>query len=132
MLVDDTLKRLFANRTPWRRRGPRPILSDSEALTLEIVGEFRGLNTDSVFPGPLADLLPRPATGRTDDLRAPSRAPGCRRARPCGRSSPTTGRSPCSTVFPLHICRFARAYRCRPFFGEAAYGHDELLKQTYS
>jgi len=46
VLVDDTVKRLFGNRTPWRRRGPQPTQSDSEVLTMEIVGEFRGLDTD--------------------------------------------------------------------------------------
>jgi len=33
--------------------------------------------------------------------------------------------------FPLYVCQFARAKRCRLFLGEAAYGHDELLKQTF-
>ena len=33
--------------------------------------------------------------------------------------------------FPLYVCQFARAKRCRRFLGEASYGHDELLKQTF-
>jgi hypothetical protein len=31
---------------------------------------------------------------------------------------------------PLPACLFARAYRCRRFRGEAAFGKDTLLKQT--
>lgn len=29
--------------------------------------------------------------------------------------------------FPLPVCLFARAYRCRRFRGEAAFGKDTLL-----
>jgi len=37
---------MFEGRTPWRRRGPQPTLSDSEVLTMEVVGEFLGYDTD--------------------------------------------------------------------------------------
>jgi hypothetical protein len=40
-LVDDSLK-----GQRLRSRGPAPRLSDSEVLTIEIVGEFLGLDTD--------------------------------------------------------------------------------------
>jgi hypothetical protein len=33
--------------------------------------------------------------------------------------------------FPLPACLFARAYRCKRFKGEAAFGKDTLLKQTF-
>jgi hypothetical protein len=33
--------------------------------------------------------------------------------------------------FPVPICRFARAPRCRSFGEIAAYGHDEVARQTY-
>jgi Transposase DDE domain len=32
---------------------------------------------------------------------------------------------------PLPTCLFARAYRCHRFKGEAAFGKDTLLKQTF-
>jgi len=32
---------------------------------------------------------------------------------------------------PLPMCLFARAYRCRRFRGEAAFGKDTLLRQTF-
>jgi hypothetical protein len=41
-LVDDCLK----DREPLRQRGPSPKLSDAEVLTIEIIGEFLGLDTD--------------------------------------------------------------------------------------
>jgi hypothetical protein len=40
-LIDDRLK---GERI--RERGPSPKLSDSEVLTIEIVGEFLGMDTD--------------------------------------------------------------------------------------
>ena len=32
---------------------------------------------------------------------------------------------------PLPVCRFARAYRCQRFKGEAAFGWDEVARQTF-
>ncbi len=32
---------------------------------------------------------------------------------------------------PLPACLFARAYRCKRFRGEAAFGKDTLLRQTF-
>jgi hypothetical protein len=43
-LVDDRLK---GKRI--RQRGPAPKLSDSEVLTIEIVGEFLGMDTDEAL-----------------------------------------------------------------------------------
>ena len=42
-LADDWLKR----QPPLRRRGPTPELSDAEVITVEVVGEFLGIDTDS-------------------------------------------------------------------------------------
>ncbi len=33
--------------------------------------------------------------------------------------------------FPMPVCRFARAYRCRRLAGVAAFGHDEMAMQTF-
>ena len=33
--------------------------------------------------------------------------------------------------FPIAACYFARAPKCRRFRGEAAYGKDRLIKQTF-
>ena len=33
--------------------------------------------------------------------------------------------------FPVPMCQFARAYRCRGFCGQAAYGHDDVARQTF-
>src|SRR5438045_9394243 len=44
-LVDDFVRDLCHDRR-LRQRGPAPVLADSEVLTVEIVGEFLGLDTD--------------------------------------------------------------------------------------
>ena len=44
-LIDDRLK----DQGPLRQRGPAPKLSDAEVLTMEIVGEFLGLDTDKAL-----------------------------------------------------------------------------------
>jgi hypothetical protein len=33
--------------------------------------------------------------------------------------------------FPLPVCQCARAYRCRRIRGEAAFGKDTLVRQTF-
>src|ERR671927_652425 len=43
--VDDLVRDLCRERRP-RQRGPAPVLADGEVLTVEIVGEFLGLDTD--------------------------------------------------------------------------------------
>lgn len=47
-LVDDFILDLCRDRRP-RQRGPISVLADSEVLTLEIVGEFLGLDTDQAL-----------------------------------------------------------------------------------
>ena len=44
-LVDDFVRGLFRG-CRLRRRGPAPVLADSEVLAIEAVGEFLGLDTD--------------------------------------------------------------------------------------
>ena len=43
--IDDMLKDIFKNNR-LRQRGPQPKLSDSEVITIEIVGEFLGKDCD--------------------------------------------------------------------------------------
>lgn len=138
VLVDDTLKRLFGSTTPWRRRGPQPILSDSEVLTMEIIGEFRGLDTDKgifeYFRAHWLDLFPQLArVARTTFVRQASRLAQVKVHlwQALGEQLPYEGAISLLDSFPLYVCQFARAKRCRRFREEAAFGHDELLKQTF-
>jgi hypothetical protein len=136
-LVDDQLK----YQGPLRKRGPAPKLSDAEVLTIEIVGEFLGLDTDKA----LHRYFPRRhyAAEWFPALRVVHRTTFARhRRQTCGSSRKSSGKSFCFSLpttrlfaicdsMPLPACLFARAYRCRRFKGEAAFGKDTLLKQTF-
>jgi hypothetical protein len=135
--IDDALDEVLAGRR-LRPRGPDPILADSEVLTIEVVGEFLGLDQDTTlfahFRRYHVDLFP--ALGRIH------RTTFVRQAANLWRVKEALWQTILSQVphdpgvalvdsFPMPVCRFARAYRCRRFRGEAAYGHDELNRQTY-
>jgi hypothetical protein len=134
-LVDDTLRRVAPPRL--RRRGPRPALADSEVLTIEVVGEHLGMSRDaelfSYFRRHYAHFFPA--------LQEVHRTTFARQAANLWRVKevlwqrllPQTGCDPrwaMADSFPLAVCRFARAPRCRRFRGEAAYGRDHSQKAT--
>ena len=132
-LIDERLK----NRA-FRERGPAPRLSDSEVLAIEVVGEFIGLDTDKAifdyFRCHYAQWFPA--------LREIHRTTFARQSANLWHlkellwqelmcvvpHEPTF--SICDSM-PLPACLFARAHRCKRFKGEAAFGKDTLLKQTF-
>jgi hypothetical protein len=132
-LIDDRLK---GRRI--RQRGPAPKLSDAEVLTIEIVGEFLGIDTDKAihlfFRRHYAEWFPA--------LRKVHRTTFARQAANLWKIKERLWQeflalAPHNPTFalvdsmPLPACLFARAYRCRRFKGEAAFGKDTLLKQTF-
>ena len=138
VLLDDLLKATFGTDTPWRRRGPAPTLSDSEVLTMEIVGEFLGIDTDKglfqFFRRHALDFFPCLAQiQRTSFVRQAARLARVKYhlwQQLCA-CLPWDGAISVLDSFPMPVCRFARAKRCRLFRGQAAFGHDELAKQTF-
>src|SRR3954454_24351494 len=62
--VADALVRDLCRERRLRQRGPAPVLADSEVLTVEIVGESLGLDTDqglhAYFRRHFGHLFPRP------------------------------------------------------------------------
>src|SRR5918994_741719 len=132
-LIDERLK---GRRI--RQRGPAPKLSDAEVLTIEIVGEFLGLDTDKAIPlffgRHYAEWFPA--------LRQVHRTTFARQAANLWKIKERLWQeflalAPHNPTFalvdsmPLPACLFARAYRCSRFKGEAAFGKDTLLKQTF-
>ena len=132
-LIDDRLK-----GRRLRQRGPTPKLSDAEVITIEIVGEFLGLDTDKAihrfFRRHYAEWFPT--------LGVVHRTTFCRQAANLWKVKEDLWQellalAPHDPTFalvdslPLPACLFARAYRCRRFRGEAAFGKDTLLKQTF-
>jgi DDE family transposase len=133
-LIDDRLKDLGR----FRARGPAPTLSDSEVLTIEVVGEFLGLDEDTqlfaYFRRHYAHFFP--------DLRQVHRTTFARQAANLWKAkellwqellaeTPHDPTFALADSFPLPACSFARAYRCSRFKGEAAFGKDTLLRQTF-
>src|SRR3982751_2118298 len=136
-LVDDFVRDLCHDRR-LRQRGPTPVLADSEVLTVEIVGEFLGLDTDrdlyAYFRRHYGHLFPR--------LREVHRTTFARQAANLWvvkhalwrRLAAMAGHDPAVTLvdsMPVPVCRFARAHRCRGLRGLSAFGHDPVAHQTY-
>ena len=132
-LIDDRLK-----ERRIRSRGPTPTLCDSEVLTIEVVGEFLGLDEDTelfaYFRRHYAHYFP--------SLRSVHRTTFTRQAANLWKVKgrlwqellADTPHDPTFAIcdsMPLAACLFARAYRCRRFRGEAAFGKDTLLRQTF-
>lgn len=132
-LIDD-----WIHDIPRRQRGPQPKLSDSEVLTMEIVGEFLGYDNDksivSYFATHWNDMFP--------DIASVHRTTFARQASNLWQVKHQLWQmllphikydDQLSTVdsFPIEVCRFARANRCRLFPVEASYGYDSVAKQTY-
>ncbi len=121
-----------------RQRGPAPTLCDSEVVTMEIVGEYLGLGQDAAlfayFRRHYAHFFPA--------LRTLHRTTFVRQAANLWRLKERLWHWVLERVphdptfalidsFPLPVCQFARAYRCRRFRGEAAFGKDTLVRQTF-
>ncbi len=133
-LIDDRLEGLGR----LRARGPTSRLCDSEVLTIEVVGEFLGLDEDTElfayfrrhYPHFFPKLLHVHRTTFTRQAANLWKA----KERLWEELFAETPHDPtfalCDSM-PLPACLFARAYRCRRFKGEAAFGKDTLLKQTF-
>lgn len=134
-LTDDWLK----ERGPLRQRGPEPKLSDAEVLTIEIVGEFLGMGTDEGiykhFRRHYAEFFPTlPKVHRTTFARQAANLWAAKEMLWKHlllyriRFDPKVSLIDSS---PMPVCQFARAYRCRRLAEEAAFGFDEMGKQTF-
>jgi hypothetical protein len=135
-LIDDELEAL---RLPkLRGRGPRPTLTDAEVITIELVGEFWGLDRDAAI------LRHFRAYHRAEfpDLARVSRTTFARQAanlwwvkdrlreRLAGWLS---AGQPVWLVdsLPVEACKFARARFCQRLRGLADYGYDHGVKRTF-
>lgn len=129
--VDDLLAAWIAEVGPLRARGPAPTLHDSEVLTMEIVGEFLGIDHDRAiveyFRPHHRALFPRiAAVHRTTFARQASNV-WVAKAALWERVVALIPHDPALSLIdsvPAPVCRRAYAPRCRSFCAEAAYGWD--------
>jgi hypothetical protein len=121
-----------------RARGPLPKLSDAEVLTIEIVGEFLGMDTDEAifryFRRHYGEWFP--ALGELHRTTFARQAANLWKVKEdlwqelLALAPHDPAFAICDSM-PLPACLFARAYRCERFRGQAAFGKDTLLKQTF-
>ena len=126
-----------------RRRGPAPALHDAEVLTMELAGEFLGLDTDRGIYRFFRRYHRRefPALARVHRTTFVRQAAGLWRVaqrlheRLVGLAPlrDEVSGEPLWLIdsFPLHVCRFARAKGSKLFKGTAAYGHDHVVRNTF-
>jgi hypothetical protein len=121
-----------------RQRGPTPVLADREVLTIECGGEFFGIDTDKGldehFRRHYHDWFP--ALGRVHRITFARQAANLWAVKAQLRQQLLTriAFDPAVSIldsFPMPVCRFGRADRCRRLAGLAAFGRDEGAKQTY-
>lgn len=135
-LIDDLLPKLQADHL--RRRGPPPLLHDSEVLTIEVVGEFLGLDQDAnifwYFRRHHADAFPGlRQLHRTTFVRQAANLWAVKQRLQQHLAEQLTAGDPLWHVdsMPVHACQFARASYCRRFAGQAAFGKDHVIRQTF-
>jgi hypothetical protein len=135
-LVDDEMKALDLPRR--RRRGPDPTLADSEVITIELVGEFWGLDRDRAvvrhFRRYHAAEFPTLATvHRTTFIRQAANLWHVKQQiqRRLAATLTAGTRLWLTDSLPIEACRFARATFCARFAGVADYGYDHVVKRTF-
>jgi len=134
--VDDLLGEITQGK-PIRQKGFAPALADSEVITMEIVAEYQGIDTDQAiwryfrrhwlawFPG----LGSRCAFVRqAANLWQYKQVLQQRLAAQLGAFTDAVH---LVDGIPIPLCGLSRAPRCRSFRGEAAYGYCAAKKQTY-
>jgi hypothetical protein len=120
-----------------RQRGPAPILADAEVLTMEAVGEFLGLDQDvgiyQYFRREHPDWFPAlQRVHRTTFARQAANLWVIKEQvwRALLDRVPHDPALSCVDSVPTPVCRFGRAYTCRRFRGQAAFGRDTGSRAT--
>jgi hypothetical protein len=135
-LVDDRVKKNVHGRR-LRQRGFKPALSDSEVITMEIVAEFQGIDTDKgaweYFCQHWRDWFPRLGSRANFAKQAANlwnikQAIQMVLAKQLGAFS---DRLHMSDGFPMPVCHFKRACFSRVFSGEASYGYCASKAEAY-
>ena len=136
-LVDSELEAM--NLPRLRGRGPDTKLHDSEVLTMELAGEFIGLDQDKAIYRHFRryHLREFPALAhvhRTNFVRQAAnlwRVKQLLHERLLAHIRLHEGPLWLIDSFPLHVCKFARAKSSKLFKGLAAFGYDHLVRNTF-
>jgi hypothetical protein len=143
-LIADALPSVLDGR-PLRQRGPRPTLTDAEVLTLEVVGEFLGLDQDTAIDASVrrhdGTWFPQLAAIHRTTFARPAAHRWVLKERRWRAMAAGVSHDPGVAVIdrcPVPVGRFVRgagsdrrAKRCRRFGGAAAFGDDATARQTF-
>jgi hypothetical protein len=138
--IDAGMQELQADPA-WRRlrqRGPAPVLADAEVVTMEVVGEWLGLDQDVAiyryFRHAHADWFPALRhLHRTTFARQAANLWVVKEQLWC-RLLERVAYDPTLALVdsvPMPVCRFGRAWGCRRFQGQASFGRDTGSKATF-
>lgn len=137
-LIDEMLPCLTGGKSV-RERGPKPTLSDSEVITMEMVGSYLGENQDKAlyeyFRENWSHFFPQlRQVHRTTFVRQAANLWALKERLWCWLRDEVISYDPFMSIVdsvPLPVCRFARAPWCARFRGEASYGKDHADRQTF-
>lgn len=135
-IIDDEFEKVLDGRK-LRQRGRHPMLTDSEVITMEVVGEFLGQDCDKsiweyfkshwthFFP-----LIPDRSNfvRQAANLHVMKQKLQERLAIALGVLKDTLH---LIDGFPMPVCKFARAYFSQIFKGDATYGYCAAKKENY-
>lgn len=135
-IIDDELEKML-NGKKLRGRGRHPKLTDSEVITMEVVGEFLGKDCDKsiweYFKSHWTHFFPM-IPDRSNFVRQAANLHVMKRmlqerlAIALGALSDSLH---LVDGLPMPICKFARAYFSQIFKGSAAYGYCAAKKERY-
>lgn len=134
-LIDDEYKNLtkFVN---LRKRGFKPKLSDSEVITMELIGEYLGFYKDlsiwKYFKNNKLYLFPRLGS-RSNFVKQSSNLSSFKEIlqKKIIEKYFEDIRLHIIDGFPMPICRYIRSKRCKSFKGEAGYGYCPAKDEKY-
>lgn len=135
-IIDDELEKMLEGKK-LRQRGRCPTLTDSEVITMEIVGEFLGKDCDKsiweYFKGHWTHFFPK-IPDRSNFVRQAANLHMIKRLLQEKLTSSLGGLVDSLHIIdglPMPICKFARAHFSRVFKGSAAYGYCAAKKEHY-
>lgn len=135
-LIDDELKAFLKGRR-LRQRGFEPVLTDSEVMTMEVVGEALGYDDDKnlwrYFKTHWRHLFPK-IPERTTFVRQAANLHELKhllQTRIAAELGGYADRLHIIDGLPMPVCKFARAAFSRIFKENAAYGYCASKQETY-
>ena len=132
--VDDELT-LITNAVPLRQRGFQPSLTDAEVITMEIIGEFSGIDTNKgiwlYFQSRWHHLFP--GIGSRSQFAKQATNLWAVKQRMQEKLARGSRLDSVHIVdgFPIEVSHFKRAKNCRRFKGEASFGYCASKEETY-